>query len=56
MAPFPSHYRTAEVLHSGKFYSVVGQDKPSKDDVTMLLLLVDGFKRWFPIKELRPML
>jgi len=53
---YNTHYRTAEVLTSGKFYRVVGQNKKSKDDVTALCLNVDGFNRWFDIKELRPCL
>lgn len=49
---FPTHYRTAEVLYSGKIYKVRGQNRASKDDVTHLALEVDGYTRWFPIAEL----
>jgi hypothetical protein len=49
---FKTYYKVAEIMHSGKFYAVIGQNAASKDDVSHLLLLVDGNKRWFPIKEL----
>ncbi len=49
---YPSYYRTAEVFHSNHFYSVVGQNRPTKEETTHLCLLVDGYKRWFPINEL----
>jgi len=53
---YNSLYRTAEVLTSGKFYRVVAQNKKSHEEVTALCLKVDGFNRWFDIKELRPCL